>query len=206
MIGNATWCNTYSYNQGNLENHRIAIYKEYMFDYPSAAHSEKLTSLMGKTMLDNCRVPDIDIVNNLNAKYYQDYPNVLSYQLLDTNIEEFHDMHSIAFSRFTRGEINNYPFLSIEELMECLRNVIKDDTNYEEVKKSFVELIIFDSITNNPDRHLNNWALVRSKNTNQYSPAIFDHSTSFANMVFDTISFQSRWAPSHLTTSSVKKR
>ena len=75
-------------------------------------------------------------------------------------------------------------------LAEALRSIkkvyIKKEENYKEVEKSIIQTTVIDLMTNNIDRHLNNWALIRNKKTDWYILGIFDHATSFFNMATRT--------------------
>ncbi len=94
-------------------------------------------------------------------------------------------------------------------IMLILRNIkalVKNtNRNYKELEKSIVQVTVVDLMTNNIDRHLNNWALIMDKETGRYTLGLFDHATSFFNMSLknDYLAISQKDLKEHWATSSV---
>ncbi len=88
----------------------------------------------------------------------------------------------------TVEEIRNITINGVS-VLDTLRNIRKTATekqqNYQDIEKSIIQVTVADLFTQNIDRHLNNWALIRDKRTDRYSLGLFDHATTFFNMSFD---------------------
>lgn len=82
----------------------------------------------------------------------------------------------------TVEEIGNITINGVS-VLDTLRNIRKTakkkQQNYQDIEKSIIQVTIADLFTQNSDRHLNNWALIRDKKTDRYSLGLFDHATTF---------------------------
>lgn len=93
---------------------------------------------------------------------------------------------------------------NIEQFLRDIKRFsIQKEQNYHELEKSIIQTTVIDLMTNNVDRHLTNWALIRNKKTDRYVLGIFDHATSFFNMSLKQDSraisqdyLKANWAPS----------
>lgn len=167
---------------------KSALYKHYDWEEPDSAKYEKLYSVIAKRILTNCRVPDIEMINDIENSGM----GLLSYRILDRTTEELIDIHTLLLELFTKEEVSSMnEIISLEDLIKCLRMEISDEQNYCEVEKSVIETLILDSILNNPDRHSQNWGIVREKRTGKYTLGLFDHSKTFygldGNKEYNTI-------------------
>ena len=178
---NPTWGYAYSCRNGKLKYKGIGLYKEFDYDAPNASYSEKVWSIIGKNILDGTRVPDISVVEERKGQ-----PGIISYRLLDNDKEDLIHVKDILFNKFERSEIKEKRnIIYIEDLLECFKLQIGDEENYNSVRKSVIHTLLLDAVTNNADRHGNNWGLIRNKKTNRYEFADFDHSSSFVDMFED---------------------
>ncbi len=202
---NATWVEVYtSEHDGD-----IALYKEYDFDMPLAAYAEKIWSIIGQGVLENTRVPNIDIVNNPKLG-----DGIISYRIMDNSLEDMMHIKDILFNIYDRTEMDKHRnIFSIDEVLQAVRKEIVDEQNYKEVEKAIIQTIILDSVTNNADRHTTNWALVLDKSTNpHYQLALFDHSSALGRMMeytpastYNTYG-DNRWTSSYLQTERRESR
>lgn len=202
---NATWVEVYTSDS----NGKIALYKEYDYDMPLAAYAEKMWSILGKGILENTRIPDVDIVNNPKMG-----DGIVSYRVMDNALEDMMHIKDILFSIYERTEMDKHRnIFSIDEILKAVRTEIVDEKNYKEVEKAIIQTILLDSVTHNSDRHTTNWALVLDKSSNpHYELALFDHSSAFGKMMQYTpgpshdIYGNTRWTSSYLQTESKESR
>lgn len=175
---NPVWGHVYDNESEKLTYRGIGLYKEFDYDFPKGADAEKVWSIIGKKVLPQVRVPDIDIVaENKNER------GIISYRVLNNDTEDLIHMTDVLYNKFQREELKEQRDLqNLEDFLECLKIQIKDPENYKQIEKAFIQTILLDSITNNRDRHANNWALVRNKTTNKYELALYDHAVSFIDM------------------------
>ena len=200
---NPTWGRVFGYKNGQLsQDYQVGLYKEYDWERPESAHAEKIWSIIGKIMLDDCRVPDIDIINDK----INDGAGVLSYRIMNNDFEDLTNLNSIVYRKFERQELKKYRgYIYIEDLFKAIKEEISDIDNYKKMEKSIIEVILLDSITNNADRHLDNWAMIRNKNTNQYSLGLFDHSSSFIGLDPRNRNSLNGWISSYLCIDPPEK-
>ena len=116
--GNPRWGNVFEYSNGKIAEKGIAIYKEPDYDVIDGAYAEKLWSVLGKLVLPNCRIPDIDIIND---KRYSEGPGVLSYSIVDKQKEDMVDIRTIL----------RYNGITIDDIITLLKpnNVIIEIIN-----------------------------------------------------------------------------
>jgi len=177
---NPTWGDFYQYKDHEVYYKGVCVYKEMDYDFPYAPYCEKIWSLLGKRILKNCRVPHIDIVKDKKHKE----TGTISHIVLDNDFEDMLDMKTILFFKFERFDLNNNKtIVNLKDMLECVKIQIDNDENYLEVESSIVQTLLLDAISNNADRHANNWALIRNKQTNHYCLGLFDHSISFIDMI-----------------------
>lgn len=178
--GNPTWGELYSYEGHEMYYKGTCVYKEIDYEHPEGAYAEKLWSLIGRRMLTECKVPKITLVKD---KRFNEI-GMCSHNIIDKSIEEPCDIKNILFNKYERQEIEKLKsIVPFDALLECVRIQIKDDKNFKKVEKDIVNTLLLDSFTNNSDRHANNWTLVRDKRTNEYKVGLFDHSSSFIDMI-----------------------
>lgn len=198
-----TWGYVYLNKNGKPKYKGIGLYKEYDYDAPHAAYAEKVWSIIGKGVLKDSRIPDIDIVEATKGE-----AGVISYRVLDNDKEDLIHIRDILFNKFQRADFKEQKdIFSIEDLIECIGMQIENKENFINVKKQLLHTLLLDAITNNGDRHGNNWALIRDKKTNKYKLADFDHSSAFVDM-FNAKEFYTvdGWVGSYITTNPNRKK
>lgn len=177
-----TWGYVYYVVDGKLQDKGVGLYKEKDYDYPDAPYAEKICSILGRNILHNVRVPEIDIVeqqtkNNLG---------LISYRILDGGKEDLIHIRDLLYYKYERQEMKEKNDLyTIDDILYCIRTQVekKDPENYKELEKAVIHTVMLDCITNNADRHPDNWALIRNKKTNKYELGIYDHSTTLVDMI-----------------------
>lgn len=107
----------------------------------------------------------------------------------DTTLDSFlKELSTKSDRKISEKEIKsiNLKDTNLEQVLSGIKKISAEKTqNYEELKKSIIQATTFDLMTNNVDRHLNNWSLIRNKKTDNYVLGLFDHAASFLNMAFD---------------------
>jgi len=184
--GNPTWGYLYEYfgEEENEEDKLIGIgdviYKEYDYDYPNNAYNEKIYSVLAQKVVKNCRVPHIDVAFLPNSKQ----PTTISHCIFDTSKEEMFEIKDFLYNIFERNELKtNQDIVLIEDLLNSIKMSVSNEQDYKEIEEGVVQVLALDAITNNPDRHPNNWAVVRNIQTGKYSLGMFDNSIAFYNMI-----------------------
>ncbi len=180
--GNPRWGKVFDYEDGKITEKGIAIYKEPDYDALDGAYAEKLWSILGKLVLPNCRIPNIDIIND--TRHFGD-PGILSYSIVDKQKEDMVDIRTILrYNGITIDEMKkNDDRLYIEELLGYIKNFMGDGDNYKEIEENIVKTILLDCITNSFDRHPDNWALVSDSKTQNYQLGLYDNAISFVNII-----------------------
>ena len=199
-----TWGYVYYAVDGKLQDKGVGLYKENDYDYPDAAYAEKICSILGKNILHNVRVPEIDIVeqgkNNLG---------LISYRILDGDKEDLIHIRDLLYHKYERHEMKERNDLyTIDDILDCIRIQVerKNPENYKELEKAVIHTIMLDCITNNADRHPDNWALIRNKKTNKYELGIYDHSTTLVDMIdYRKFLASDGWASSFLLINETSK-
>lgn len=198
--GDPTWGDVYKCNKNKISYCGKCVYKKLDYDYPKSAYAEKLWSLIGKRVLKDCRVPDITLIRD--SKYKE--LGMLSHIILDNDTEDLIDMNTLMFYKYERQDLNKFKLIvNFEDLLECIKVQVSDEKNYGEIERQVVETLLLDCVTNNTDRHTNNWCLVRDKNTNKYVLGVFDHSSSFVDMMTEGLKGVSKngWTSTSIRTT-----
>lgn len=180
---NPTWGYVFNVRNGKLKLNidPDGLYKEYDYDTPNASYAEKISSIMGRSVLDNTRVPKVDVVIEKPKE-----PSIISYKLMNNDKEDMFHIRDLMFYKFDRDQLSEKKnIFTIEDILECVKQQIGDEENYKEVERSMLHTLLLDAVMNNADRHNNNWALVRDKETGKYELAIYDHSSSLVDMLED---------------------
>lgn len=305
--GNAKWVYVYNCENGQAIYVGNAIHKEADPDYMESGYNEVLWSVLGKEILDSehVRVPEISC---LIDAYFKDYPAILSYNLVDTRVEEMTQMDTIVYNSTERQDVHDnrvtlpqiLQAVEIEtkkvlknvkgrvtfninryvkdmqiqmfdeqeegntklqrriEVFEIVKDIIEEideeitletliskvqercsekiseervqryilespvnlrralerinqqlkeqKLNYAHLEKGIIHTALLDAITNNLDRHLSNWAIVREKETGECSLAVFDNTLSFINMSSSKpLAINGKWAESSIHINPTKK-
>lgn len=176
---NPIWGYVYTKQGENWKYKGIALHKEYDYDLPEGAYAEKIWDVFGKEILSDLavRVPEVDIVEQEHH-----HPEVISYRLIDNDKEDMIHIRDTLYNKLNREQIKKFIF-TFDQILECVQLQIQDPENFEKVKEGMIQTFLLDSITNNGDRHVLNWALVRNKETNYYELAVFDHVGTFTGML-----------------------
>ena len=200
---NPTWGEVYEDEDGKKIYKGIGLYKEYDYDIPQAACSEKVWSILGKNILTDIRVPNIDVVEEQKGDY-----GAISYRLLDNDTEDLIHIRDILFHKFEREDLKKKrDMFQIGDILECINKQVNNPENYKKIEKNVIQTLLLDSITNNGDRHSNNWALIRNKKTNKYELAVYDHASSFVDMFKEKKHFTVRgWVGSYIVTDERQRR
>jgi len=200
-----TWGYVYSNKNRELKYKGIALHKGYDYDYPLAAFSEKAWTIFGNELLadSGVRVACVEIVEQK-----PNYEEIISYRLMDNYKEDMIHIKDTLFNKFERDEMKaKKGIYTIEELLESVKLQIEDNDNYKKIEKNMIRVLLLDSITNNGDRHALNWSLVRDKKSDEYSLAVFDHSSAFVNMI-ERSDFAARngWSTTYITVGNDRER
>lgn len=178
--GNPTWGELYQYKENEMYYICNCVFKEFDYDFPDNSYAEKLWSILGRKVLKDCRVPEITMVND---KRYNEI-GICSHNIIERTIEDPYDIKTILFHKYEREQLNNlHSIVPLEDLIECVKIQINDETEFKRVEKQIVNAILLDCMTNNADRHMNNWTLIRDKRTDKYTLGLYDHSASFIDMM-----------------------
>lgn len=201
---NPTWGYVFNVREGKLKLNKDGegLFKEFDYDAPQAAYAEKIISIIGMDVLQGTKVPKVDVVLERKRE-----PSIISYKLLDNNKEDMYHISDLMFYKYDRSEIGSKKnIFTIEDILQCVKEQIKNEENYKQVEKNIIHTLLLDSITNNADRHSNNWALIRDKQTNLYQLAIFDHSSALVDMIEEKAHFTyNGWVCSYVTTNDNNK-
>lgn len=180
--GNPTWGELYQYKENEMYYICNCVFKEFDYDFPDNSYAEKIWSILGRKVLKDCRVPEITMVND---KRYNEV-GICSHNIIERTIEDPNDIKTILFHKYEREQLNNlHSIIPLEDLIECVKIQINDETEFKRVEKQIVNAILLDCMTNNADRHMNNWTLIRDKRTDKYTLGLYDHSASFIDMMKD---------------------
>ena len=197
-----TWGYVYNNVNGKMKFKAIALHKEYDYDYPMSAYGEKTWSILGREVLgESVRVPYIELVEQSPGQ-----AEILSYRVMDNDTEDMIHIKDTLFKKFQREEIKDKKeIFTLDEILECIRLQIEDEENYKQVEKDIIQVLLLDAVTNNGDRHVLNWALIRGEKTNRYNLAVFDHASSFVDM-FDDRSYHlgNGWTGTYITVGADK--
>lgn len=195
---NPTWGYVFNVRDENLKLNidSEGLYKEHDYDAPNAPYAEKLFSIIGRRVLDNTRVPKVDIVMARPKE-----PSVISYKLMNNDIEDMFHISDLMFYKYDREQLTTKKnIFTIGDILECVKEQVQDKSNYKQIERNIIHTLLLDAVVNNADRHNNNWALVRNKETNLYELAAFDHSSSFVDMIEERRYFTSNgWVGSYVT-------
>lgn len=211
---NPTWVSSYLYDSSksyyNEEEitfddetkttKRMALYKEFDYDEPRAAYAEKIWSVLGKSILPRCRVPDIDLVYNPDNGREQ--VETISYRLLDKPTEDLILMSVVLDFKYANQKREMRRYCKIEELLECVKEgrYYKDEENYIQLEEDIIHATLLDCISNNGDRHPDNWGIVVNKINGEHRLALFDHSNCFRNIIMPQIGMASyNWCSTYFT-------
>lgn len=179
---NPSWGYVFNVRNGKLKLNidPYGLYKEFCGDNEDAAYAEKIFSIIGQEMLPDTRVAKTEVVSDC----FPIKPATISYKLMDNDKEDMFHISDLMFYKYEREEIQKKKdVFTIEDILECIKVQVRNEENYNKIEKSVIHTILLDSVLNNADRHNNNWALVRNKETNQYDLAIFDHSVSLIDIL-----------------------
>lgn len=181
--GNPRWGHVFEYKDGRIsKNNRIAVYKEPDYDEPDGPYAEKIWSILGKLVLPDCKIPEIDVIWDKKNKLI---PGVISYSIVDKQREDMIDMRTILrYNSIKEEELRkNDDRLNLDELLNYVKNYIGDEKEYNKIESQIIRAILLDCITNNFDRHPDNWALIREISSGTYTLGLYDNTVSFVNML-----------------------
>lgn len=178
--GNPTWGELYQYRDNEMYYVCNCVFKEFDYDFPNNAYAEKMWSILGRKVLKDCRVPEITVVND---RRYNEV-GICSHNIIERTVEDPYDIKTLLFHKYEREELNKLrSIVPLEDLIECVKIQVNDETEFKRVEKQVINAILLDCMTNNADRHMNNWTLIRDKRTEKYTLGLYDHSASFIDMM-----------------------
>lgn len=105
-----------------------------------------------------------------------------------------------------RRYIIESPVNLAQRIQEINYHMREQKLNYSNLQTGIIHTALLDAVTNNLDRHLSNWAIVREKETGNCSLAVFDNTLSFINMSSaKPFSINGEWAESSIHIQEGKK-
>lgn len=185
---NPTWGDYYKYSKSEILKFGRGVYKSMDYDAPLASYCEKLWSLLGKKVFHsepnpiskNLRIPHITVVKDEKSGER----GAISHIILNNDKEDLIGINTILFHKYDRQALDKMRSVVVfDDLLYCLHEQIPDEENYKEVEKQIIQVLLLDAVTNNVDRHTKNWSLVRDKETNHYTLGVFDHGSSFVDLI-----------------------
>lgn len=140
---------------------------------------------------------DLELEEKLDGKNLEDEKKLLEvikekveYIDENTTLEDFARSISQTVGReyspedLSKIEIKGMPIADM--IIGIKQTTCEKKDNYSKLEEAIIQTTILDLFTNNIDRHLNNWALIRDKATDTYKLGVFDHAVSLLNMSLDT--------------------
>lgn len=131
----------------NPNNSKEYFFKESLDRYPSEFWSEIIASKVGKHLGFNLLDYNIGVLH--------DTPGCICESMIDRSIEELdHGINLIKES--VRGfKVSDRPLILFKDVETSFRN-------YKGFIDKFINMLVFDAIIGNQDRHSENWAIIRS--------------------------------------------
>ena len=121
-------------------------FKNYKYEF----WSEVIASELGRSLGFNVLIYDVASFN--------DKIGCLSKSIIEEDKEEHHDGYRYIVQKYPDFSENFKKAHSYQRIISALKNV-----QLENLKRDVIEMIIFDAIIGNTDRHSENWALVVKK-------------------------------------------
>lgn len=131
----------------NPENEKIYFFKESINKYPSEFWSEVIASKIGKYLGFNILDYNVSISNEIVG--------CLCESMIDQASEELEHGINLIKKAVPNFKIVNRPII-------LFTDVEKSFIPYNGFINKFIEMLVFDAIIGNQDRHSENWAIIRS--------------------------------------------
>jgi hypothetical protein len=129
---------------------KLYFFKESIDKYPSEFWSEIIASKIGKQLGFN--------IIDYNIGIYKNKVGCISESIIDSETQELIHGVNILKKEIQGYIITDRPIVSFNEIERAL-------SNYRGFINKFIEILIFDALIGNQDRHSENWALIRSLDT-----------------------------------------
>ncbi len=154
------------YSKGTREKYSVKdpnTEEKYLFKYPADYDgkkngdiwAEKIATEVGKILnikVQECYLAEKDGEQGILIKYS-----------LDKRKLEYLEEGAIFFREmFTEFKVNKPPFYTFENIEICLK---KEKVNIEE----FIDIVFFDCIIGNTDRHCENWGILKKNGSDEVS-------------------------------------
>jgi hypothetical protein len=134
----------------NPADEKLYFFKESIDKYPSEFWSEIIASKIGKLLGFN--------IIDYNIGIYKDKVGCISESIIDSENQELIHGVNILKKEIPGYIVTDRPIVSFNEIERAL-------SNYRGFINKFIEILIFDALIGNQDRHSENWALIRSLDT-----------------------------------------
>lgn len=131
----------------NPENGKLYYFKKSIDKYPAEFWSEIIASKLGKMLGFNVLDYNIAILNNVVG--------CLSESMIDLKNEELDHGINLIKKSVPNFKFTNRPIILFQD-------VEKSFLQYPGFILKFIDILLFDSIIGNQDRHSENWAIIRS--------------------------------------------
>lgn len=141
--------------------------KEYMFKEPKIncgdCWSEKIATELGKVL--EIKIQEVDL-----AKYNNKQGVLVEYSLARSKGEELTEGSILLNEKIEDfDEKSTYSYIIVKEIL---------DQYSKEVYENFLDIIFFDALIGNTDRHCENWGIVETKEGKIRMISIYDNSSS----------------------------
>lgn len=190
-----------------LDSVRIQVMKKarYVKDYAKEELDKMIMHLAIGKQIDKDRKDEYDERERILTIIYNNIDGINS----ETTLESFLGIISEELGReFTPEDLDSIKIGDIS-VLDILKNVktifVEKQQKYRQLEKSIIHTTVIDLMTNNIDRHLTNWSLIRNKKTDEYILGLFDHATNFYNMSLanDSLAMPQDYLKQYWATSSV---
>lgn len=131
----------------------IAFFKYYKYNCRELC-SEKMCSEIAKIIGFECA--KIELAQDENGKF-----GVLNYRFVVTAKGQ---EHSDILEYLTNSEENRKEFYSLNNIIKCLNNLGSD------LIPKFIQIMVFDALVGETDRHEENWGITKNKGRSKISP------------------------------------
>jgi hypothetical protein len=131
----------------NPENAKLYFFKKSIDKYPSEFWSEIIASKFGKLL-------KLDIVD-YNIAELDKTCGCICESMIDQETQELDHGINIIKSAIPKFVVTERPEISFNQIEKAL-------SRYRDYIKKFIDVMIFDALIGNQDRHSENWAIIRS--------------------------------------------
>ena len=131
----------------------------YMFKYPAEYGNQKNGDIWAEKIATEIgKILRIEVQESYLAIKDNEQGILIKYSL-DKKSEYLEEGATLLKAEFPDFRVNKKPFYTYDNIEFCL---IKENINIEE----FIDIIFFDCVIGNTDRHSENWGIIRNYNNN----------------------------------------